>query len=517
MKKIISISLMGLGILGLVSCDSNLQTSTTSSISSESKESQTSHNSDNNDHKTDVKIGEVYLSNYYEGSYYGSVNDDLSNLKKNLNVLINTGFKSQSYSSDSNHLKTIDSYDGNYVECFYTGLRLDKEGISSSIWNKEHVWAKSLGFGDQKFKAYSDLHHLRATQTQANSVRANKYFAEGGTKSEYGYSSTSTTYEPRDEVKGDVARMIIYMTVMYDDFELDLELTNDTSKIQTKAGGEAYIGLMDTLLKWNMEDPVDSREIKRNEDIYTIQGNRNPFIDHPAYSYYLYKDEYERLGYSIEDAQNLELSRTLKDEQKLNQIESLIKSIPQDLTTSNSVEFGTRLEEALSLYDTIDDETKSFIKSYDSLISAEIKWENYQSLQGQDTTISTTFNLSALNAVSGNLNVNGVALAYKSFVQVNNNGIYVQKAKPLTIDVSNLYNSLKTFKIDLKTNNSNVVTSIITITDGTNTITDNLSVSTTKKTYSFDLSKFDLSKELKITITNETGKSVLVSSCSFNI
>ena len=41
---------------------------------------------------------------------------------------------------------------------------------------------------------------------------------------------------------------------------------------------------MDLLLKWNDLDPVDQLEINRNNEVYKIQGNRNPFIDNSDYA-----------------------------------------------------------------------------------------------------------------------------------------------------------------------------------------------------------------------------------------
>lgn len=60
--------------------------------------------------------------------------------------------------------------------------------------------------------------------------------------------------------------MLLYMVVRYEDSTLDLELTNDTTLAsKTENGTEGYIGILNTILKWNFEDPVDSRELYRNE------------------------------------------------------------------------------------------------------------------------------------------------------------------------------------------------------------------------------------------------------------
>ena len=95
-------------------------------------------------------------------------------------------------------------------------------------------------------------------------------------------SNENWTWEARDEVKGDVARMMFYMTVRYegDDNEPDLELTESLQHMSSKASLHARLSV---LLEWHINDPVDEIERRRNDIIYSYQGNRNPFIDHPEY------------------------------------------------------------------------------------------------------------------------------------------------------------------------------------------------------------------------------------------
>ena len=83
-------------------------------------------------------------------------------------------------------------------------------------------------------------------------------------------------------MKGDVARMIFYMTVRYegDDSEPDLELTETLQRKSSKAPLHARLSV---LLEWHLNDPVDDIERRRSDIIYSYQGNRNPFIDNPEY------------------------------------------------------------------------------------------------------------------------------------------------------------------------------------------------------------------------------------------
>ncbi|MDZ4196165.1 MAG: endonuclease, partial [Candidatus Izemoplasmatales bacterium] len=90
---------------------------------------------------------------------------------------------------------------------------------------------------------------------------------------------TSSYFEPRDEVKGDVARMLFYMAVRYEGgSEVNLELVNG---ITTSSGNT--LGDLAALLVWHNYDLVTSTERLRNHKIYILQNNRNPFIDRPEW------------------------------------------------------------------------------------------------------------------------------------------------------------------------------------------------------------------------------------------
>src|SRR3546814_10866505 len=97
------------------------------------------------------------------------------------------------------------------------------------------------------------------------------------------------SFEPWDARKGDMARAVMYMAIRYeggreahtDQSEPDLELTDNRSLIVKTSGSPAYMGLLSTLLAWHQADPPDDAERGRNEVVYSFQGNRNPFIDHP--------------------------------------------------------------------------------------------------------------------------------------------------------------------------------------------------------------------------------------------
>jgi endonuclease I len=171
----------------------------------------------------------------------------------------------------------------------YTGRSQNKNtfGGNADDWNREHVWAKSHGdFGNDP-PCGTDAHHMRPTDASVNSARGNKDFDNGGQEHSeaLGNYYTSSTWEPRDAVKGDVARMIFYMAVRYegDNGEPDLEVVD---WVNTSPNPEH--GKFSTLYEWHQQDPPDDFEINRNDVIYTYQGNRNPFIDHPEFLINIY-------------------------------------------------------------------------------------------------------------------------------------------------------------------------------------------------------------------------------------
>ncbi len=196
----------------------------------------------------------------YDGNYYNGFNLDLvgTALKTALRKLLqDTHHTYTSYSDCKYNLPSVDEDLNNAGKMilFYTGQSIQDSYDLNNDWNREHVWAQSLGwFGTSG--AGSDLHHIRPCNISVNSSRGNKKF---GTASGY--------YEPTDAYKGDVARIIFYLMIAYS----EADSYSFTSIAQSKA----------MLLEWNRIDPVDAGEIYRNDAVEDIQGNRNPFIDYP--------------------------------------------------------------------------------------------------------------------------------------------------------------------------------------------------------------------------------------------
>lgn len=192
-----------------------------------------------------------------------------------------------SYSSAKQILKDSDQDPNNTdnVILVYKENSIPKSNFASNnqsdYWNREHVWAKSHGnftnYGD--LGAYSDAHNLKPCDATINSDRGYKDFDNGGTQNSEATNcySTSTTWEPGDNVKGDVARIIFYMHTRYSgNGEPNLNIVDFTPTFPN-----SQMGKLSTLLEWNELDPVDAFERRRNDVIYGWQKNRNPFVDYP--------------------------------------------------------------------------------------------------------------------------------------------------------------------------------------------------------------------------------------------
>ena len=143
----------------------------------------------------------------------------------------------------------------------------------------------------------TDIHHVVPTDGYVNNRRANYPFGEvtndtwisnNGSKvgqNTFG-SYSGVVFEPIDEFKGDIARMLLYFAVRYEDEVTDNSWDDYTTTNNPLNGTNNQVyetWYLQLLHKWHLEDPVSAREIKRNNEAYNFQGNRNPFIDYPEY------------------------------------------------------------------------------------------------------------------------------------------------------------------------------------------------------------------------------------------
>ncbi|CAL2103192.1 conserved protein of unknown function precursor containing a type A C-terminal secretion signal. Putative extracellular ribonuclease [Tenacibaculum sp. 190130A14a] len=163
--------------------------------------------------------------------------------------------------------------DGNYVTDRTRG-KDNNGGSAGSQWNREHVYPKSLGNPNLGTSGPgADVHHLRPADISFNSQRSSKKFAAGSGNA----GDVAGGWYPGDEWKGDVARMMMYVYLRYGNQCLPSNVTIGTTNASDS-------NMIDLLLQWNAEDPVSDFEKQRNPIIQGLQGNRNPFIDNPAFA-----------------------------------------------------------------------------------------------------------------------------------------------------------------------------------------------------------------------------------------
>ncbi len=244
--------------------------------------------------------------------YYNSA-EGLSgpSLKTALNNIISghTSFPYTDFQTDCwDILKETDKDPNNpdNVILLYTGWSVNaaQEYNNENGWSREHVWAKSrgilyTGFGSEDDIAATDVHHLRPADITVNSARNNRWFDyctipyvdDGVNTGSFTSTDAEWVWQPRDEVVGNIARMMFYMATRYEGAgsEPDLELINTFPN--DRYTNDPVFAKLSTLLAWHVMDPVDEFEQNRNNVIYGYQGNRNPFIDHPEYVHSLWNGE----------------------------------------------------------------------------------------------------------------------------------------------------------------------------------------------------------------------------------
>lgn len=166
--------------------------------------------------------------------------------------------------------------------------RCGNYSVEGDCYNREHIIPQSVF--NSSSPMVSDAHSVTPTDGKVNGLRAafphgivasaSKTTLNGsklGSSGVAGYSGT--VFEPIDEFKGDIARMYLYFATRYQNTVAgyNYDMFNGTSdQVFTTA-------FLNMLLKWHAQDPVNAREIARNNAIYARQNNRNPYIDHPEY------------------------------------------------------------------------------------------------------------------------------------------------------------------------------------------------------------------------------------------
>ncbi len=198
-------------------------------------------------------------------------------------------------------LKT-DAEEGSDTYLYFYTDRLRSE-LSSTTLNREHVWPKSKASFSQNYGG-ADLHHLRPSIASVNLAKSDHRFCDIPDDS-YGMTTSvidgevvlqvlksAEKVEARDNIKGDIARILLYVYCrweqpnLYSDVASDL--LPDMDADDTTNYGTRAIEDLDTLLRWCESDPVDRWEMQRNDQTENVQGNRNVFIDYPELAWLMF-------------------------------------------------------------------------------------------------------------------------------------------------------------------------------------------------------------------------------------
>ena len=191
--------------------------------------------------------------------------------------------------------------DSNTYVMFYSDFLSTEEGVKL---NREHIWPKSRA-SYATTNGGADLHHLRPSVESVNLDKSDHMFGYvDGTYSdgcEAGVINGNTLYwlmlsndlfECKDDVKGDVARILLYVYCRWQQPNLYSDVPEDNLPAMdpddTANNGSRVIESLDTLLNWCALDPVDTWEMKQNDLIQQVQGNRNVFIDYPELAWQLF-------------------------------------------------------------------------------------------------------------------------------------------------------------------------------------------------------------------------------------
>ena len=225
----------------------------------------------------------------------------LHNIIKGHTVISYAGLWTAFYTSDDKpNGKVWDMYsdipdgtpNGNPPYTFTFGTdQCGNYSAEGDCYNREHSWPKSW-FNDTP-PMNSDIFHIYPTDGKVNGMRDNYPYgtvasptwtsqngSKLGTCTWPGYSGT--VFEPLNDYKGDFARTYFYMSTRY--------YTEDAGWAGSPAttGSQLNPWALQMMLHWSNIDPVSQKETDRNNTIYGMQHNRNPFIDHPEYAYQIW-------------------------------------------------------------------------------------------------------------------------------------------------------------------------------------------------------------------------------------
>ena len=305
-KRLILLIPLLIGISSLSACNT----------SNSSNENTHESKDDNNDLSVDENLISTTYTDKSIKEYYASISMTKNNLElKNKLCEKISNHKNLTYGDLWTSYKTTDTNNEGKIICIYSnftfnygtstgGQQLGNNTVSreGQYYNREHTTPRSWFGGSSKktsMPEHNDLFNVYPTDAKVNNIRGTYDYGEVGNSSytssngsKLGVSrrddNVSTVFEIADEYKGDIARSYFYMATRY------MKSTYWYNKCDSKVYSVTPTGInlsqhgIDLLLKWAHNDPVSEKEIARNNAIYALQGNRNPFIDYENLETYIW-------------------------------------------------------------------------------------------------------------------------------------------------------------------------------------------------------------------------------------
>lgn len=250
-----------------------------------------------------VCISGQLLAQIPSGYYTSATGKNKAELKTALHLIIMKAkvlnYGSGAGSTWSGFAQTDVREDGTVWD-MYSSNRVKANGYYPATgMNIEHSFPKSWWGGDER-QGYKDLFNLNPSDIAANTAKSNYPMAvvDGAVtysngvikvgKSSSRPGGTIDAWEPSDDYKGDFARSYMYMVTCYEDYSSDWTTASALNELDKNTYPTFQQWAYELLLKWSREDPVSEKEVNRNNTVYKIQGNRNPFIDHPELAEYVW-------------------------------------------------------------------------------------------------------------------------------------------------------------------------------------------------------------------------------------
>jgi len=253
-----------------------------------------------------------------EGYYDNADAKNTNNLRQALKTIISENFSSISYDNLWTAYATTDinSSTGKiwdmYSDCSFTldSAQCGTYQLECDCYNREHTTPRSW-FGGAVAPMNTDLFNVYPTDGKVNGMRDSYPYGEVGSVSYTSYNGSKLgtsdfigysgdVFEPVDEYKGDLARTVMYMSIRYADNLMgwisSYSNTTDVDVVFNSDNGLTPYAI-NLFLSWSRMDPVSAKETARNDAVYGIQANRNPFIDYPGLEEYIWGNKAGELFY----------------------------------------------------------------------------------------------------------------------------------------------------------------------------------------------------------------------------